>query len=105
MYCRGWTSRLTREELQNDRLKRRNPSPQRRSLWIEEVVDGLAYLRIGGLPSNETIEKFGRGRYSKVFLLDRLPFYENDSERKESLDVQEKIHDEIKKHTKTSDIL
>jgi len=59
------------------------------------VVDGLAYLRIGSLPSNETIEKMGRNRYSKVFVLDKLPFYQNDSERRENQEGQKIIHDAI----------
>ncbi len=61
------------------------------------IPDGIAYLRVAGIPVPEeyyfAAEKY---RYDSVFLLEELPFYENDNARKESPDERKIIQREIK---------
>ncbi len=56
------------------------------------IVDGYGYSILGKVKPPEIIEKLGRGRYEKVFVLDPLPFYENDTSRWEDKDEGLKIH-------------
>jgi len=58
--------------------------------------DTIAYYKINNLKvSKEKLEFAKKFRYSKIFILDFLNFYEKDELRKESKDEQEKIQEEI----------
>lgn len=61
------------------------------------IPDGIAYLRIAGIPVPEeyysAAEKY---RYDFVFLLEELPFFENDGARRESPGERKIIQREIK---------
>jgi predicted ATPase len=59
------------------------------------IIDGFAYSSLGGVKHPEIIEKLGRGRYEKVFILDPLPFYVDDPSRRETREEGLKIHDAI----------
>lgn len=61
------------------------------------IIDGYAYCRFGNVPVPVKISNLARGRYNKVFLLEPLPNYENDSIRKETFKFQTAIHEAIKK--------
>ncbi len=57
------------------------------------IVDGLAYCRLGSIvPPQKLITLAGTHRYTGVFLLDLLPNYAMDNERKEDVDTARKIH-------------
>jgi predicted ATPase len=56
------------------------------------IVDGDGYCHHFGISSPEGIEELGRKRYEKVFVLQRLPEYKNDSVRLEDSKEAEKIH-------------
>ena len=56
------------------------------------IVDGHGYSTFFGGKAPEEIARLGRGRYSKVFVLDRLPTYQKDSARLEDEDTAIGIH-------------
>jgi len=59
------------------------------------LVDGDGYSHHFGTPAPEELAELGRGRYEKVFILDRLPEYKNDSVRLEDYEEAGKIHQVI----------
>ena len=60
------------------------------------ILDGIAYCRLEGQqPIPEMIDLMQTHRYDTIFLLDPLPFYLNDGQRKESPAQAKKIHDAI----------
>ncbi len=59
------------------------------------IVDGHGYAMHFGIQVPEGIVKHGRGRYDKVFLLDPLPVYINDTERRENQEEAKRIHQAI----------
>ncbi len=60
------------------------------------LPDGLAYLNSEGLiPNNDLYNDLTAVNYSKVFVLDQIPIYENDSVRKETSDDAKIIHEHI----------
>lgn len=59
------------------------------------IVDGKAFCILGNVPVSEIVDRVAPGRYDKVFVLDRLPEYKNDSERKESAEEAALIHTRI----------
>lgn len=59
------------------------------------VVDGHGYSLNGEIATPNLILEKGIQRYPVVFMLDRLPFYKTDSERKESSKMAERIHHQI----------
>ena len=61
------------------------------------IVDGYGYSKhFGNLPSDRLID-LGKNRYGKIFLLDRLPNYQNDAERLEDFEDAGIIHSAIEK--------
>ena len=57
------------------------------------VVDGLAYCKLGAqVPHRELVRCAGMHRYEGVFILDQLPLYSTDTERKEDRETATKIH-------------
>ncbi len=60
------------------------------------IPDGIAYLRVAGLPvPEEYYSAAEEHRYDFVFLLEELPFFENDSARRESPEERKIIQREI----------
>ncbi len=59
------------------------------------IVDGHGYCAFFGDKAPEAIAELGRGRYAKVFILDRLPVYENDSARLEDEKTAIGIHQAV----------
>ena len=61
------------------------------------IPDILSYHKVNSLaPPEELIRSAERNKYDGVFLLDKLPFFENDPERKEDPEMAEKIHQTIR---------
>jgi predicted ATPase len=56
------------------------------------IIDGHGYSILGRVKTPEIVERFGKNRYEKVFILEPLPFYENDTSRWEDKDEGLKIH-------------
>lgn len=61
------------------------------------IIDGHGYSLMGGVQTPELIVKIGLRRYPLVLLLDELPFYENDSVRKETKEEGRIAHSYIRK--------
>ncbi len=59
------------------------------------LVDGIAYCDEGNIEAPAEALANARNRYDKIFMLEKLPSYENDSERWESGDFQNAIHERI----------
>lgn len=59
------------------------------------IVDGYGYSMLGGVKPHDLIEKVARERYEKIFLLDPLPDYKNDTSRIENAKEAGKIHTAI----------
>lgn len=60
------------------------------------IVDCVAYAELGGVSLNDSV--YGAIRdadYTRVFFLDQLPFYEQDSERRETKEEAQKIHEKL----------
>ncbi|HIG93039.1 TPA: ATP-binding protein [Candidatus Woesearchaeota archaeon] len=61
------------------------------------IVDNLAYCRMGKIEVPQDFQKIDlKNRYVGVFLLDFLPKYEIDLQRKEDALVAPRLHDMIK---------
>jgi predicted ATPase len=56
------------------------------------IVDGHGFSINGKIPTPELITEVGMQRYPLVLILDRLPFYKNDSARKETEQEAISIH-------------
>lgn len=61
------------------------------------LADSIAYQRLGGLVVEEQFIAECKSRYEKVFLLEPLPFYQNDQVRKEDPETALRIHQEIER--------
>lgn len=61
------------------------------------LADSIAYQRIYGKNVNNNFIAECKGRYAKVFFLERLPVYEKDHTRREDPKTALKIHQEIEK--------
>lgn len=61
------------------------------------LMDGYGYSILQKNEVPDIIHRFGRNRYQKIFLLEALPFYINDSERKEDEVFARAVHEEIRK--------
>ena len=61
------------------------------------IVDGYAYSVLGNVFPVSDIARLAPGRYTKVFLLERLPDYVTDTSRIEDLQFAKDIHAEILK--------
>ena len=59
------------------------------------LVDGYGYCTMGNIAAPKTLEENARGRYEKIFLLERLPGYITDTARIENLEFAEKVHQAI----------
>lgn len=60
------------------------------------VGDTIAYYRINGLKVPKGVSDYSKEfRYSEIFILDSLNFYETDDFRQEKEEKQKKIHEEI----------
>lgn len=69
---------------------------QSREAFLDRgIIDGFGYSTLGGVKAPEIIHELGKNRYEKIFILDPLPTYENDSARKENRDEALRIHGAI----------
>lgn len=60
------------------------------------VVDGIAYYWIANLePPREILSVASKRNYEKVFILEQLPFYEEDGIRHENIEEAKKIQELI----------
>lgn len=59
------------------------------------IIDGHGYCKFFGIDTPQGIHELGRDRYRHVFILDRLPVYENDTTRVEDATMAENIHQAI----------
>lgn len=60
------------------------------------VLDGIAYCRLEGVqPISELLDLMQTHRYDSIFLLDPLPFYIQDYQRKETPEQAKKVHETI----------
>ncbi len=60
------------------------------------ILDGIAYCRLDGQkPLPEMIDLMQTHRYDSIFLLEPLPFYSKDNQRKETPEQARIIHDAI----------
>lgn len=60
------------------------------------VLDGIAYCRLEGVqPISELFDLMQTHRYDLIFLLESLPFYIQDSQRKETSEQAKKVHEAI----------
>lgn len=55
------------------------------------LVDGYAYSKYGGVEPPSLVAEHARSRYAKVFLLEPLPEYVNDTQRRETREFRETI--------------
>jgi predicted ATPase len=60
------------------------------------IIDGHGYSLMGEIQTPGLITQIGSGRYPLVLLLDELPFYKNDSARKETKEEGRRAHGFIK---------
>ena len=62
------------------------------------ILDNLAYCDVNDIPApKELLELKSSHKYSAVFLLDPLPFYTIDMQRKEDRETAQKVHEAINK--------
>lgn len=61
------------------------------------IIDNDAYARSGNVRIPESVKKFSKHRYKKVFFLEPLPDYVNDNQRKESKEDAAKLHKAIRR--------
>ena len=59
------------------------------------IIDGHAYCQLGKVDTSEEVTKNGRNRYDRVFILEPLPNYQNDSARREDPLWAQKVHQAI----------
>ena len=59
------------------------------------IVDGDGYCAYFKISSPEGMREQGKGRYEKVFILDRLPEYKNDTARLENPEEAKQIHQDV----------
>ena len=60
------------------------------------LPDNIAYCELNNIDLGESIiEDIKIANYEKVFIMDILPIYEKDEERKEDLEEAKKIHEKI----------
>jgi len=88
------------ERFQYEVIKRQQQNEKRTKSGIyfldRGLVDCLAYIEKDGIqPSNKMYSQIKSASYDKVFLLDQLDVYENDSGRKEDRFEAGKIHGHI----------
>ena len=58
------------------------------------LADPIAYAKVGNISLRNDLQRLiAQADYKRVFYLERLPFYHQDKERKESLELVERIHD------------
>ncbi|MQG04902.1 MAG: ATP-binding protein [SAR202 cluster bacterium] len=60
------------------------------------ILDGIAYLRVAGLEVPNLFYKNAYNRYDCVFLIEPLPKYVQDHQRKEKRKVSKKLHSTLK---------
>lgn len=59
------------------------------------IIDGYGYCMLGNAEVPELIIQNAQNRYEKVFILDQLETYANDSARLETHDEAKKVHEAI----------
>src|SRR3989344_4771386 len=60
------------------------------------LIDPLAYAAVGNISLRDDLQRLiAQADYKRVFYVERLPFYRQDKERKESLELVERIHDKL----------
>lgn len=60
------------------------------------IIDNIAYCRDGNIPVPNRLEHAAKERrYDNIFILEPLPFYETDAERKEPVEQAKRLHQEI----------
>lgn len=59
------------------------------------LIDGYAYCRLRNTEIPKIIEDYAIDRYNKIFILDPLPTYINDSVRIEDFETAQRIHQKI----------
>ena len=73
-------------------------APVEKPLFLDRgMIDACGYAALEEVPVPRIINLFGCGRYEKIFLLEELPFYENDDSRKEDRVFGQKVSEEIRK--------
>jgi predicted ATPase len=59
------------------------------------IVDGHGYCKNGEIETPSKIFELGKNRYEKIFILEPLSNYQNDSARLENLEEAQKVHESI----------
>ena len=60
------------------------------------LVDPIAYAEVGNItPSSDLYQLIEEAEYKRMFFLERLPFYEQDEERKEDSGLAQRIHEKL----------
>ncbi len=68
--------------------------PDRTAFLDSGIHSGIAYCEAVGLEPHESLlAACEKNRYDGVFVLDRLPVYENDSVRQQSSEEAQKLHE------------
>ena len=84
---------ILREHIELERLNRKDTHV----FFDRGMPDCLAYYRVYGVPEDEELwDALKNAHYKKVFLLDLIEAFENDSVRIETPEQAKNIHDAIK---------
>ena len=81
-------------------VKEEKEIPKEKTTFLDRgIIDGLVYWELNNLEvPEELIEMAKEFRYDCIFLLDILPIYETDSERREDEDTARKLHGLVRKY-------
>ncbi len=92
-----WTDNLGFQYLVLDTLLRREREAQGDPVFCDRgAFDAFAYCKVFNTGVPEALEKVAQARrYSKVFLLDQLPTYVQDAQRREDPLLAKRLHEEI----------
>jgi len=87
-----WINLKSFQQLVMDRqLEQESILPNSKTVFLDRgLVDGFGYCAKSGIEAPLRMVELSQGRYSKIFLLDPLPNYENDTVRLED-EVEAKI--------------
>lgn len=92
-----WTDFIGFQYLVLEEQLRRERSATGDPVFLDRgVIDALAYCRVFDKPVPDALALHARPeRYAHVFLLDQLPHYATDAQRKEDPQTARKIHEAI----------